>query len=56
MRVDRTFDDRLLTVKDATVTGIGTHATSTITYDLPEGYDTFTATGAGQTKARSYSV
>ena len=27
------------------ISGIGTHAESTIIYDLPEGYDTFSATG-----------
>ncbi|HSH96526.1 MAG TPA: NPCBM/NEW2 domain-containing protein, partial [Roseimicrobium sp.] len=43
-RVDRTCEDKPLTVKGASVTGIGTHAASVITYDLPEGYDTFTAT------------
>jgi alpha-galactosidase len=44
-RVDRTCEDKPLTVNGTAVTGIGTHATSVITYDLPEGYDTFTATG-----------
>jgi alpha-galactosidase len=44
-RVDRTCENKPLTVKGTSVTGIGSHATSMITYGLPEGYHTFTATG-----------
>ncbi len=42
-RVDRTCEDRPLLVNRSHVTGIGTHANSTIIYELPEGYDTFNA-------------
>jgi len=41
-RVDRTCEDKPLMISGTLVTGIGTHANSTIVYELPEGYDTFT--------------
>lgn len=44
-RVNRTCEDRPLVVRGRTSTGIGTHSDSVIIYDLPEGYDTFTANG-----------
>lgn len=44
-RVNRTCENKPLIVNDQTVEGIGTHAESVIVYELPEGYDTFTATG-----------
>lgn len=44
-RVDRTCEDQPLMVNGQEVSGIGTHSTSTIIYELPEGYDTFTTTG-----------
>lgn len=44
-RVNRTCDNKPLTVNDQTVEGIGTHAESVIVYEIPEGYDTFSATG-----------
>lgn len=43
--VNRACDGRPLIVNGQTVNGIGSHAESTIIYDLPEGYDTFSATG-----------
>ena len=45
VHVMRTCEDHPLMVKGEHVSGIGTHAESTIVYDLPEGYDTFTAKG-----------
>jgi len=44
-QVNRACDGRPLLVNGQTVNGIGTHAESTIIYELPEGYDTFSATG-----------
>ncbi len=44
-RIDRTCEGRPLMVKGQPTWGIGTHANSTVVYDLPAGYDTFTATG-----------
>jgi alpha-galactosidase len=44
-RVNRTVDDRPLTLNDVEVEGIGTHAVSMIEYELPEGYETFRARG-----------
>jgi alpha-galactosidase len=44
-RVNRTCEDKPLTVNDKTAEGIGTHSESTIIYQLPEGYDSFSATG-----------
>jgi hypothetical protein len=44
-RVNRTCDNRPLTINGQAAEGIGTHAESVIIYDLPEGYDSFTATG-----------
>jgi alpha-galactosidase len=43
--VDRTCEDKPLIVNDKTVEGIGTHSESIIIYELPEGYDSFSATG-----------
>lgn len=43
--VNRACDGRPLIVNGQTVNGIGSHAESTIIYDLPEGYETFSATG-----------
>jgi hypothetical protein len=43
--VDRTVDGQPLTWAGAKATGIGTHSISAIAYDLPEGYDHFTARG-----------
>ncbi|GAA5483099.1 NPCBM/NEW2 domain-containing protein [Haloferula sargassicola] len=44
-RVDRACDGQPLRVDGREVTGIGTHAESVIIYDLPEGYDEFSAKG-----------
>lgn len=44
-RVNRTCEDRPLMVDGKEVTGIGTHAKSTIIYDLPAGYETFSVKG-----------
>jgi hypothetical protein len=44
-RVNRTCENQALTVDGKSVEGIGTHAESMIVYDIPDGYDTFTATG-----------
>lgn len=43
--VNRTVDDKPLTFQGKPVEGIGTHSISTVEYQLPEGYDTFHATG-----------
>lgn len=43
--VNRTCDNRPLRINNEPATGIGTHSKSLILYELPEGYDTFTATG-----------
>jgi hypothetical protein len=45
VRVNKTCDDKPLMVNDVAVEGIGSHSESVIVYDLPEGYDSFTATG-----------
>lgn len=45
VNVNKACDGRSLLVNGKTVEGIGTHAESTIVYQLPEGYDSFTATG-----------
>ncbi|HKM94448.1 MAG TPA: NPCBM/NEW2 domain-containing protein [Prolixibacteraceae bacterium] len=45
VNVNKACDGRSLMVNGKTVEGIGTHAESTIVYQLPEGYDSFTATG-----------
>lgn len=42
--VDRTCEDKPLLVDGKKVSGIGTHANSTIIYDLPAGYDEFSTT------------
>lgn len=44
-RVNRTCEDKPLVIDGKPATGIGTHANSVILYDLPEGYDTFSAKG-----------
>jgi len=44
-QVNHACDGRPLMVNGQTVNGIGSHAESKIIYDLPEGYDTFSATG-----------
>lgn len=44
-QVNKACDGRPLMVNGQSVNGIGSHAESTIIYDLPEGYDTFSATG-----------
>jgi hypothetical protein len=43
-RVNRTCEDKPLMVNDKPVEGIGTHSESIIVYQLPEGYDSFSAT------------
>lgn len=43
-RVNRTCEDKPLVVNDKPVEGIGTHSESIIVYQLPEGYDSFSAT------------
>jgi alpha-galactosidase len=43
--VNRTCDNRPIVINGQSVEGIGTHAESVIIYEIPEGYDTFTATG-----------
>lgn len=43
--VNRTCDNRPIVINDKPAEGIGTHAESVIVYQLPEGYDSFTATG-----------
>jgi len=44
-QVNHACDGSPLLVNGQIVNGIGTHAESKIIYDLPEGYDTFSATG-----------
>jgi hypothetical protein len=44
-QINKACDGRPLMVNGKSVNGIGTHSESTIIYDLPEGYDTFSATG-----------
>jgi alpha-galactosidase len=43
--VNRTCDNKPIVLNDKVAEGIGTHSESVIIYELPEGYDTFTATG-----------
>ncbi len=43
--VDRTCDNRPLRINGQPASGIGTHSKSLILYELPEGYDTFSAKG-----------
>lgn len=43
--VNRTFDNNPIIINNETREGIGAHAASVIIYELPEGYDSFTATG-----------
>lgn len=43
--VNRTCDGRPLRIGGESVKGIGVHSQSVIIYNLPEGYDTFTAKG-----------
>ena len=43
--VDRTCDNRPLRINNEPATGIGTHSKSLILYEIPEGYDTFSAKG-----------
>jgi hypothetical protein len=45
VHVNRTCDNQPIIIDNQPVTGIGAHAKSVIIYDLPEGYDTFTAKG-----------
>jgi alpha-galactosidase len=45
-RVDRTCDNQPLEIDGARARGIGTHAESTIIFELPAGYESFTATAA----------
>ncbi len=45
VRVNRTCDNRPLTINGEAAEGIGTHSESVIIFELPEGYDSFTATG-----------
>jgi len=45
VRVNRTCENKPLSVGGKEVSGIGTHADSTIVYKLPEGYDTFSTKG-----------
>lgn len=44
-RVNRTAEDHPLRLNGKPVAGIGTHSVSSVTFDLPEGYDTFSAKG-----------
>jgi len=44
-RMNRTCDNRPLTVNGQEVNGIGTHGESVIIFDLPGGYETFTTKG-----------
>ena len=43
--VNRTCDNKPLTINNQAVWGIGTHSESVIMYELPEGYDSFSTTG-----------
>jgi len=43
--INRTCEDQPLILNDKTIEGIGTHSESIIIYELPEGYDSFSATG-----------
>jgi len=44
-RMNRTCDNKPIVIDNQTRDGIGAHAESVIVYQLPEGYDSFTATG-----------
>lgn len=44
-RINRTVENKPIEMNGKAVNGIGTHAESIIIYDLPEGYETFSATG-----------
>ncbi len=55
VRVDRTVDNRPLTIDGQAASGIGTHSTSVIEYELPPGYTSFEATGALGPGARGRS-
>jgi len=44
-RVNRTCGNEPIVINGKPAEGIGTHGESIIIYDLPEGYETFTATG-----------
>jgi len=43
--VNRTCDNKPIVINDKAAEGIGTHGESIIIYELPVGYDSFTATG-----------
>lgn len=45
VRKNRTVDDRPITLDGDTLGGIGAHAHSIVEFELPAGYDTFTARG-----------
>lgn len=45
VRVNKACDDKPLMVNGVVVEGLGSHSESVIVYNLPEGYDSFTATG-----------
>lgn len=45
VHVNRTCEDRPLVIDGQPLRGIGTHAESTIVFELPEGYDTFSTKG-----------
>ena len=45
VRKNRTVDDRPITLNGEQLEGIGAHAVSAVEFELPEGYDTFTARG-----------
>lgn len=45
MRKNRTVDNRPITLDGKELDGIGAHAVSVVEFELPEGYDTFTARG-----------
>lgn len=45
VRVNRTCENKPLMVDGKAVQGIGTHANSTMIYELPPGYETFSTTG-----------
>jgi hypothetical protein len=45
VKVNRTCENRPIIIDNKPAEGIGSHAESVIIYELPEGYDTFTATG-----------
>lgn len=45
VRKNRTVDDRPIALNGEELEGIGVHAVSLVEFELPEGYDTFTARG-----------